>query len=151
MRPPATAATGTETVTVACKYPAGLLLRVFRTEEVQEPVMGGGWKTVQRAVPNGEPVRVNGPARRLEEVLPWQVLGGYALTPGIPADFWAEWLRHNAESDIVKNGLIFAAPERDMAEGGARERASVKSGLEPLDPDNLPRVGKMKVERGVAA
>lgn len=148
MRTPAATATGTETVTVACKYPAGLLLRLFHMEEAQEPVLGGGWRTVKKAVQSGQTIRINGPAKRVEEALPWQVLGGYALTPGVPADFWAEWLQQNADSELVKNGLIFASERREMAEGEAREKVEIKSGLEPLDPQNLPKVGRLKVERG---
>lgn len=64
---------------------------------------------------------------------------GFALTPKVPADFWAAWLAQNKTTDIVRNGLIFAAPTLDEVEELAKERGTVHTGLEPLNPDGDPR------------
>lgn len=64
-------------------------------------------------------------------------VGGFGLTP-VDADFWAEWSEtHKGFAPLVK-GLIFAMPTRTAAVGQANERADVKSGFEPLDPDKPP-------------
>lgn len=68
--------------------------------------------------------------------------GGYALTPGIPADFWAEWLAQNKDNPIVVNKTIFASDTRDAIEGLADDHKEFRSGFEPLVPDTDPRIPK---------
>lgn len=66
----------------------------------------------------------------------------YALTPGVAADFWAEWLKQNEQSDIVRNGMIFAHAQPASLDKMADEREGVRTGLEPVDPDKDPRAPK---------
>lgn len=134
-------------VDVCCKLPNGLHLAVFRMEDHVEPVMGGGVRTVQRAVPEGR-VTVRGTGRRLDDP---RIVGGYAVTRGVDADLWARWMAQNKDSDIVRNGLIFADEKPAMATGKAKEQADIRSGLEPLDPDRLPPEFAGKIEKAKAA
>jgi hypothetical protein len=99
------------TVTVACKIPTGLVLQIFTMEDHDEPLFGGGVKTVKRAVKTSHPpVKINGPARYAGLDLPHDIKGGCGLTYGVDADFFAEWLRLNRDEPYVKYGLVFAQP-----------------------------------------
>lgn len=138
--PPSKPATGTETVTVACKYPPGLILRIHEETKKRERVLG---VMVEETVfvPRSQQYVVRGPvvnvgAYRNAGQLPEGNIGGYALTHGIPRDFWEQWLRENEHSAMVVNRLIFASTDMDRAASQAREQASIRSGLEPIPPDD---------------
>lgn len=143
-----------KTVTVGCKLPHGLQLRLFKMVEFVEPVLGGGTRTGKRAEMVGSVVKINGYAAPFGERPQNQVVGGltgYALTFGVDREFFEEYLRQNRDSDVVKNGLLFAADGEQRARDIAKERRGVKNGLEPLDPNNLPRVSRrLKVETAKA-
>jgi hypothetical protein len=108
------------TVTVACKLANGLCLDLKGRERV---IINGS------AVPFGMPSHPD----------------GYALTHGVDADFFVEWLSLYKDMDAVKKRFIFAYPKAADASAAAREMRDEKCGLEPLDPDNpgrgLERVG----------
>lgn len=127
------------TVSVACKLPNGLALRVFTMIPHSEPVMGGGVRETELAVQHGETVTLKGYAAPFGMAPEAPVAGGYAITTGVDADFWATWLAQNAEHPAVKNGLIFAAERIDSVQKQAKEQAEVRCGLEPLDPDKPMR------------
>ena len=127
------------TVTVACKLPHGLILRVFDTRERPVPVLGGGTRMEVEAIPQSKTYKLNGVATFAKEAPKAPMSSGFALTHGIPKDFWDRWLEQNKELDAVENGLIFAHEKESMTAGEAKEKVTLKSGLEPLDPKNLPR------------
>lgn len=129
-----------ESVTVACKLPNGLHLDVFRMEEWTEQTPTGSRQT-KRAIREGR-VTLNGVKRRVDDP---RVSEGFALTHGVDATHWARWLEANKDSALVQNGLIFASKPND-ARSPARERAKQMSGLEPIDPKNLPREFTGKIE-----
>ena len=131
------------TVDVCCKLPNGLHLQVFRMEDSQELLQGGGTRVVKRAVADGR-VTIRGIGRRQDDP---RIIGGYAVTRGIDADFWARWLEQNATSEVVKNRLVFASEKPAILEGQAREQAALRSGLEPLDPNKAPAEFARKIER----
>jgi hypothetical protein len=128
------------TVTVACKLPHGLVLRLFAMEDHDEPVMGGGTKTVKRAIAIGDPVTIHGVATPFGQVPKAPIVGGFALTAGVDAEFFAAWLKQNAKSAVVRNGLIFGHEKPETAQKKAAEMADLRSGLEPLVPDKDPRI-----------
>lgn len=130
------------TVTVACKLPHGFDLRVFASEDYQEPVMGGGWKSVKRAVETGPRYLLAGVAAPFGMSPKAQMVTGYALTHNVDADFFSKWLEQNADSDVVKNRLIFAAPKPLDVEARAKENEKTRSGLEPLVPGDDLRISK---------
>lgn len=127
------------TVCVACKKPGGILMRVFEFRDKDEPLMGGGYKTVKEAVQKGGAVFVHGPTVPFGKFPEVPVVGGYALTPNIDAEFAVEYMRQNAESDLVRNRIIYAVDKPETATRLAKEQESIRSGLEPLDPNRLPR------------
>ncbi|MBB3743903.1 hypothetical protein FHX10_003402 [Rhizobium sp. BK591] len=125
-----------ETVTVACKMPHGLILRVFDKVKVQEPMPGGGTKGVDRAMPRPETVTLKGYLEKYDPSLPPAARGSsYALTYGVDKDFFELWLKQNHDLDAVVNHLVFAH-DQDTA-GMAEEYRNTRSGLEPVDPTKL--------------
>lgn len=70
---------------------------------------------------------------------PPTVEGGYAMTPGIPVDFWETWLEQNRLAPYVTAGMIFAEPSMEDATAHAAEQEDTRSGHEPIDPAGDPR------------
>lgn len=123
---------GAKRITVACKYPHGLILRLFRHDKVDVP-SPGGLRTETVPVQIGEQVRINGPVAPTNQSSRHEIAGGFALTHGVDADFFAEWMKQNAASDMVKNGLIFSASDRNSARDRAEDHVKTRTGVEPLD------------------
>lgn len=126
------------TVTVGCKLPNGLKLRVHGFVERHEQVMGGGTRLVKQAVQQGQTFTLNGFARDVLKAPEHPIRGGYALTYGVDAEFMATWMKQNESHPAVANKLIIVHEKASMIEGQAKEQAKVRSGLEPVDPNNLP-------------
>lgn len=126
-----------KTVTVACKMPTGMVLQLQEPYIDHEQTQGGVVKEVTRHRKIGEAITVAGPAMPVGVPNPPKkhIAGGYALTRGVDAEFWNTWLSQNKDADYVKNGIIFAMPNRDSAEAKAEEQDAVSSGLEPLNPE----------------
>lgn len=126
-------------VTVGCKIPNGIILQLSTMEQSTEPVMGGGHRDVKVGRKIGEKYTVRGPSLKLGEIPAFVMAGGYALTVGlVPEDFWNEWVKQNADADIVRNRLIIAHRSVDDAESECTNNASLRTGLEPMDPNRLP-------------
>lgn len=127
--------TSARTVTVGCKLPNGLILRNYRMEEFNEPVMGGGSRKGKRAIQVGGDVKLRGFSVPVLGKAPagHELAGGHALTHGVPADFWEQWVKDNKESPLVKNGIVFAHAEAASVVAFANEREREMVGLEPLD------------------
>lgn len=136
-RAPAAKPSATDTVTVGCKLPNGLILRNFHTEKYNEAVPGG-FREAQRAVPEEDTYRINGnaiPAHLIQSGnLPYGMAHGAALTPGVPREFWERWLVSNAASDLVRKGFVFAHRSETEVRNIAKSNAGTKTGLEALDP-----------------
>jgi hypothetical protein len=129
---------GANTVTVACKIPHGVWLQLHEWTEATEPHPLTGTRQVKVASKVGKPVQIKG-YRGLPFTGPIpgiETLGGYALTYGVPRDFWEKWLEQNQSLLIVKNQLIFAHNEKASIKDFSRGNETVKSGFEPIDPDN---------------
>jgi hypothetical protein len=156
IKPAPRPATGTATVTVACKVPNGLILRTWKMEDTTEPLFGGGERTIKngKAFQVGEDVVIHGSALnpltlRAGELPEYPHVGGFALTHGVPADFWELWREQHADHPAVKNGLIFAYASQDAAAGAARDRKDLVSGFEGIDPDDpAKRTGIRAVTKG---
>jgi hypothetical protein len=127
------------TVTVACKVPNGIILRAFELINTVEASPNGG-REVKMAQQLGEDFTVFGPARPHGEQPKTTVVGGYALTRGIPAELWNKWYEVNKNTDLVRNKQIFAYERLEAVKGNAKEQAKVRSGMEPITPDSDPRI-----------
>lgn len=148
----AAAQKSTRTVVVACKVPTGLHLQLQRPVDRQEDTRDGPKPRTYWAK-YGKVYFVEGPAYpvgTLPKGFPRQPLteGGYALTRGIPAEFWEQWVEQNKRSDFVvpqegaEHGLVFAYPDLDDTIAAAREQEHLLSGLEPISTD-VDKDGKL--------
>lgn len=136
-------------VTVACKLPAGIEMRLFDMVKVRQPLMGGGFREVDeaRVRASAGSVFIRGNAvphnrtPRYRIVAPGGALftDGFALTANVSKDFFDEWMSQNKDSDLVRNGLIFAHDKADSAAAMAKERIKERSGLEPMLQEKDPR------------
>jgi hypothetical protein len=130
------AAYGAATVTVACKMPNGVWLQLHELVECTEPHPALGTRQVKQARKVGEPIMVKGYRGLPFGIDPKiDIAGGYALTPGVPRDFWKKWFEQNKHSALVKNHLIFAHHERASVDDFATGNETIRCGLEPIDPD----------------
>lgn len=133
--------TGGATVTVASKLPMDFILQLHDKVKKFEPVMGGGtreYHIYQKRF--GAPTYViNGVSYPQNKGPHQQLACGYAITHGIPKAFWEEWLDQQKDHEAVKNGMIFAHAEANSTLAEAREKENVRSGMERLDPHNLPK------------
>lgn len=62
----------------------------------------------------------------------------YGLTK-VPCDFWDAWIKLNGNLDAVKRGYIFANETKKDLKAEAKEKSDLKTGLERIDPDKLPK------------
>lgn len=130
MAEPAPKSNSAGRITVGCKLPHGLVLQLERAE-IKTAMNGAQEKTHQWI---GERVILNGSNTS-------GIIGGYGITRDVDAEFFAAWVRQNSDEKGVptfaplKAGLIFAIAAPAAVEQEARNRATVRSGLEPLNPD----------------
>jgi hypothetical protein len=143
--------TGTDTVTIGCKVPNGIVLKLYDMVTVETTVNGVVIKEKQALLREGEQeYTLNGFSIDLGKMaggIPpeHQIIGGFGLTTGIPRDFAEEWFKQNAQAMIVRNGLIFMEGTENRARGHAKEFASLQSGLQPVDQnDPSTRAGLRK-------
>ncbi len=124
-------------VTVACKMPRGLILRVFEEFEHHEPVLGGGTRLVKqsREKPGAPRVTIHGNAIPFGRLPKFRIVGDYALTEYVDAQFWKRWWDQNQSLEMVQSNLIFACDVTEDAVARAEEQAELKSGLEPLNTE----------------
>lgn len=132
----------TATVTVACKLPNGIHLEAFNMVPMTERTMAGNTIETKRAVSAGR-FTVKGVKRRSDDA---GLALGFALTHGCPKDLWDSWLAANKDNPIVVNGIIFAAGGTNDVRAKAKDHEGIRSGFEPLNPKDLPREFKGKIE-----
>lgn len=126
------------TVTVACKIPQGMLIQLHEKQEFDEVVQGGNRKNT-RFVPTGEPIHIKGPAHPQNEGPRVRIVGGYALTERVPKDIWDRWVDQSGKHlPAMKNRLLYAYDTTAKTADAAREAKKQTTGLERLDPNNLP-------------
>jgi hypothetical protein len=143
VKPVPKAATGTATVVVGCKLPNGIILRQFRMVKKTRNI-GGHYFDEDQAEDMGRRFTVRGPAVPFGQIPNIQIVGGYALTPGVPQDLAEIWFEQNKDADCVANQLMFWERDVDRAAARARELNAVRSGLEPVDPNKtIPGLGKV--------
>lgn len=121
-----------EFVTVACKVPNGLLLEVPGDE--------------RRIKLNGSRPLVNDLGR---EVSNFDIEAGAGLTQ-VPKDFYDKWKEHYKDYEPLKNQLIISAGDQKATVGEAVAMESVKSKLEPLDPEKIEETHKVQEEEDAA-
>lgn len=131
------------TITVASKIDMDIEIRLCKPKEAR--VTGQFGSTVETInVPYGESYVIRGTSYPVGTVPKGfrkqpELAEDYALTHGIPADWFKEWLEQNAETDMVKNRMIFAAADSSEVESIGSDFRKLTSGLGPMVPDTDPR------------
>ncbi len=138
--------TGSETVTVASKLPMDFVLQLHDKVTRHEPVIGGGMRefAVYQQRFGAPTYIINGNSWAQNKGPHQQIQSGFAITHGIPKAFWEEWLDQQGNSDIVRNGMIFAHSDLASVTAHAKENENEKSGLERLDPADMKKFGLEK-------
>jgi|WetSurMetagenome_2_1015567.scaffolds.fasta_scaffold00813_10 hypothetical protein len=140
------------TVVVACKVPNGMCLQLQEPAQRMEDTRDGPVARTYWAK-RGRPYYVHGPAYPVGTLpkgfpRPPLIEGGYAITRGIPVEFWEAWAEQNKRADYfmtpdgAEHGMIFAYADMDDTIAAAREQEKLLSGLEPLSTDE-DRDGKL--------
>ncbi|MDI2091676.1 hypothetical protein [Commensalibacter oyaizuii] len=104
-------------VLVACKLPHGIYLDMGKQRIKLNGIMQSG---------------------RVEAPFFMAPLNSVGLTK-VPRDFWEAWIKEHQDFEPVKKGLIFASDKKKRLLDEADEKSDVKSGLERLDPSQLPK------------
>jgi hypothetical protein len=132
-------ATGTDTVTVACKIPQGMNCRLHEKKRVTEVTLGGS-RDVEQYFATDKGFIVHGPAHAQNEGPRHLTVAGYAITRGIPKHLWDAWYEQNLELDAVEKNMIFAYGSINDAKEAAKDGRGIKTGLERLNPHDLPNL-----------
>lgn len=111
----------TTTVVVYCKYPNGFLME----------------NMADREDPDYRAIGLKGINHML-------VVGAqFGITEGVPKDFFEAWKGRMKKFKMIRNGIIYAAPNLDegkaMVNALTSGKVPLKSGLEPLSPTALPK------------
>jgi hypothetical protein len=128
-------------VYVGCKIPNGVILQRFEwKEEVVSTPTGLQSMKLARPVP-GSQFHLNsiGDLRHkpkdFVDRFGGQIAPGFCSITRVPRDLWESWSEIMRDSDLLKNGMVFACKSHDDAVLEATSRADIRSGLEPIDPD----------------
>lgn len=137
------------TVTVACKLPHGLQLQLQTKTNVKIVTRDGGQQDAVQWAKDGVTYTVHGTAIAKGEIPRYKMVAGYALTPGIPKNFWDAWWDQNQSAPYCKQNLIFAYESLDRVRGTAKDNREVRTGQEPLNSDIKadPRQALLKSNR----
>lgn len=104
-----------DTVTVCLNYPRNIKYYV--------PDRNGNKQAI---IFNGNATNLRGKDRG---VIP---IGAYGVTLGVPKEAW-DWIQtHYKDSELLKQGLLFASKTRDVRKE-AEERVDLRHGFEPVD------------------
>lgn len=136
-----------KTVTVGSKLPQSIYLQRSAPRTSKIPGRYGPEdETVY--VPFGPRVVIRGTAvpvavsprdlKRMGYTMP-RIEEGAALTRGVDAEWFALWMEEHAGDEWVQGGLIFAHAQEASVLDWAREHEGLRSGLEPIDPEDLDR------------
>lgn len=121
------------------------------TNNVPAPQKSGNFVTIKSklpyglsfATPDGKTHKINGMNQGL--VVKTEGLMGLYATTQLDADVWAYFTRAYAEQPYLKNKVIFAEVTAERADAKAKEiekDASTKTGMEQLDPNEVPNIKK---------
>lgn len=104
------------TVTVCCKLVNGFLMEMG-TRESDDYVSIG-----------------------LKGISHMRIVGAeWGITEGVDKAFWDAWREKHKKFKYIRGGFIFAQEDTKDAVAQAKEMAGLKTGLERLNPKNLPK------------
>lgn len=119
------------TVIVGCKLPNGLVLRVGDESVRVAGTARYSFPNASRKIPN--PTLVHGDSLTM-----------------VDKDLWTKWLEKHKDAAVVRKGYIYASNNENDARARASETKGIKTGFEPLDPEQ-PRLGIEPTEESKSA
>jgi hypothetical protein len=135
--PPPSSTRSRDIVIVACKVPNGLILQNHRMIDDFEPVFGGGSRPIRKAEKLGDPIHIIGPARSINaDPEAKRVISGFALTYNVPKAAFEQWMKDNAQLDVVKNRMIWAYDNEHKVSDAAKDLKGLRSGLEAINTES---------------
>lgn len=138
-----------DTVIVACKIPIGVELQCSKEQEYQEEYRDSDGRprirSRTRLIKGGDTIMITGTAYPIGQAPAGYrdkaaMAGGYALTFGVNKEFFDRWMEQNELNPIVVNRMIFGFEKIEDVKAKAKNYASLRSGMEPLNPENDPRM-----------
>lgn len=118
-----------EFLNVYCKLPNGLTMCLEVDGEVKRVTLPRSARYIQphpKFIPTKEKY----------------IVLGSTVTP-VAKDFWDAWVKKmGKEYAPIKNGLVWASPNRSDGDARAREMETVKTGFEQLEPKDVPGIEK---------
>lgn len=133
----------TDTITVACKMPNGVRLRIFETttRTGKDGVKWNQNRVLKEFVLAGPRQFADGDTRANSPEYAGRLLpnpqSGYVLNT-VDKDDWERWCQQNSDSPLLENHIL-VCHSKDSA-GAAKEHHKQRSGLEPIDPSGDVRV-----------
>lgn len=141
-----------DTVIVLCRYTHGITLRLSAAGEAERRA-----QLSKEDRPDRSPTRVvqqvtlNGANKAPDYHPKDNVMLGRVGRTVVDKSFWDAWLKQNADSDLVKNQVVFAELTDTRANAKAAEFKAEKTGFEPLDPEEIKRKGLAAAEEASRA
>lgn len=106
----------TDTVIVACKLPHGIILEVGK-----------------------EKVELKGSMQLGRSQTPFYMAAQIVGLTKVSKDFWEAWVKEHQEFVPYQKGFIFAADKKKHVLDEAKEKETLRHGLEPIDSGNMPK------------
>ena len=134
--------TSSSHVTVACKIGVAWLdLQLCEERDISENTQTGP-RTIKQWIKTGKVVRIRGtayPRGQAPDGFPDkpEMAEGYALTPGIPRDFWEKWVEQNRRSPMVESGMLFAHGSAVDVKAHAVDHRTDVSGIDPIQREKV--------------
>jgi len=129
------------TVTIGSKDPNKMVLSIQASATHTEPVLGGGLREVTRWFNTGKQIVLNGTGVQWGQARTHPMAHGYALTPNVPADLWAEWVKQNQGSPLLTSGVLICHAKLADVVANAKNNRELRTGLEAVDPHSKMRMG----------
>jgi hypothetical protein len=129
-------------VTVCCRMPHGLELRISPPGDAERRAKMSANKTPDLSpVAYVDRVVIKGANRAPDYHLKDNRLLGRVGRTQVDKSFWDAWLAQNKDGPLVQNSCVFAEATDARAEAKSREFRNVKTGFEPIEPDDLKKKG----------
>lgn len=125
-------------VSVGCKLPNGLILEMGYKLGLGGSERGVDYKRVELRGANQHHVQ-DGPAPAHFEP---------GITHGVDEEFYDAWVKSHADSNIVKNKLIFKSKTHAEAKAQALDVTQRPTGMEPLNANAVAKSGVTKATFG---
>ncbi|HHD2937367.1 hypothetical protein ACIAEU_05845 [Enterobacter kobei] len=62
-----------------------------------------------------------------------QLVNGFGLTKGVPAEAWEAFEKNHKDAPFIRNGIVFAVTDEKSAADASLERSRQKTGLEQVN------------------